>query len=137
MIKAEKITAAVDELYNREQAFAWFNTAAAALGLRPSALFEQFSKRDGGDPVAFITAEFRRQNKTGLLNVIESFIKWSRTAEAAYANPGRNYQVRLCRKPEILDELASTDAETFLHRHPGGKERNYRIIFDGEELYIN
>ena len=101
------------------------------------AIFEQFSKYRSNDPVDFIIAEFRRQKKTRFLSVIESFIKWSRTAESAFSHPGRSFQVRLCRSPEVLDELSSTDPETFMHRHPGGKERIYQIIFDGEELYIN
>lgn len=137
MKNAETITGAVDTLYNQKQAFAWFNTAAAALKLRPSALFEQFSKQRSNDAVKFIQAEFRRKNRTGLLPVIESLINWSRAAEVAFSNPGRSFQVKLCRKPEILDELATTDPETFLQRHPGGKERTYQIVFDGEELYIN
>jgi radical SAM superfamily enzyme YgiQ (UPF0313 family) len=137
MTRAEKLTNAVDSLYNREQAFTWFNTAAAALKIKPSLLFEQFSIQKSSEAVQFIKTEFTRRNRTEFLPVIESLINWSRAAEAAFSNPGRTFTAVLCRRPEVLDELTGTDPETFLRRHPTGKDRTYRITFDGEELYIN
>lgn len=135
--KAEALTNAANILYNREQAFAWFNTAAEALKLKPSVLIENFSKHRNDNALDFIKSEFRRKNKTRILPIVESFIKWSRTAESAFANPGKELHVKLCRKPELLDELVHCSAEEFLRRHPFGKDRSYNLYFDGEELYIN
>ncbi|HAK45834.1 MAG TPA: hypothetical protein DCO79_07945 [Spirochaeta sp.] len=142
MSKAALTTEAVDSLYNKEQAFSWFNTAAAALHRTPSALFESFSRHRNNDALDFIRTEFRRSGKknlqqVNLLQVVESFIRWSRAAESAFANPGREIRVKLCRKPEVLDKLVQNSPEDFLRRHPSGKERSYKIFFDGEELYIN
>ncbi len=137
MRKAEKLTAAVDMLYNREQAFPWFGTAAAALSLTPSELFEKYTGNTNIDAVVFFRREFHRAGLDHLFPVVDSLIRWSRTAEEAFQNPGKPFQVVLCRKPEILDELSNTDPETFLRRYPSGKNKNYSIYFDGEDLYIN
>ena len=136
IIKAAQLTKAVDLLYNREQAFAWFNTAAAALQTLPAELFSNFSRHPNNDVLDFIKTSFRKSNKHRLLPVVESFIRWSRAAETAFANPGKEIAVKLCRKPELLDEMSRISAEDFLRRYPSGKDRNYKLIFDGEELYI-
>ena len=134
--KAANLTRAVDLLYNREQAFAWFNTAASALELTPVEMFEGFNRHRNNDALDFIRDALRRKGNQKLLQVVDSFIRWSRAAETAFANPGREITVKLCRKPEILDELSRFKPEEFLRRHPSGKDRNYRLLFDGEELYI-
>ena len=85
----------------------------------------------------FINAELKRNGKSSFIPVLESFILWSRTAEKALNNPGNEYTVKLCRKPEVLDELADVPVQTFLNRYPDGRIKNYRIFFDGDELYIN
>ena len=136
---AARLTDACDNLYNREQAFPWFMTVAGSLGLRPSELFLKYAGKGDPekDPVHFLRAEFRAAGKSELFEIIESFILWSRTAEAAFASPGQTFTAKLCRKPEILDELASMSAAAFMKRYPSGKSKTYRITFDGSELYIN
>ncbi|MBI9109384.1 MAG: radical SAM protein [Spirochaetales bacterium] len=136
--KAEAITSACNSLYNKEQAFPWFETILKTLELPASALFERYDADSdyGADIIDFLAREFKKAGKEALFQLFESFILWSRTAEAAFANQGTAFQVSLCRKPEQLDELINTDPETFLARHPNDKMKKYQIIFDGEELYI-
>ena len=99
-------------------------------------MFEGFNRHRNNDALDFIRDALRRKGNQKLLQVVDSFIRWSRAAETAFANPGREITVKLCRKPEILDELSRFKPEEFLRRHPSGKDRNYRLLFDGEELYI-
>ncbi|MDC7226515.1 MAG: B12-binding domain-containing radical SAM protein [Spirochaetales bacterium] len=134
---AAKLTEAVDQFYNKEQAFPWFNAVTEAMELTPSELFEAFNRHRNLNVLDFIRAEFYSNGRQKLFPVIESFILWSRTAEQAFANPGREFPVKLCRRPEILDELSGCSPEAFLKRHPNGREKTYTIFFDGEELYIN
>ena len=135
--KAETLTEACDGLYNIEQSFAWFNTAASTLGKSPSEVFDSY--RTGGikDPLKFISREFKLQNKNEYAQVMESFIRWSKAAEKAFQNPGAKINVSLCRKPEILDELAGLSMDKFLRRHPSGKNKSYSLYFDGQELFIS
>jgi len=137
--RAAEITHGCNELYNKEQAFPWFRTVLKALKVPASVLFEKYAKKnkDKDDVIGFLSHEFNSAGKASLFGVIESFILWSRTAEAAFTNPGTTFQVQLCRRPEMLDELAETDVESFLRKHPASKLRKYQIIFDGRELYIN
>lgn len=138
MIKAAKLTEACDLLYNKEQAFAWFNTVTQALEISPSKLLEQFSVHGKKTDIpGFILSELRRQRKNNLIPVIGSFMNWSRTAEAAFNSPGRAFKIKLSHKPELLDKLTTMTAEEFIKRHPQIKERSYEIYFDGEELFIN
>ncbi|MDC7127088.1 MAG: radical SAM protein, partial [Spirochaetales bacterium] len=44
MKKAEKLTEAVDILYNQEQSFSWFNTFSKILETSPSLIFESFNR---------------------------------------------------------------------------------------------
>lgn len=137
--KAAAITSACDKLYNKEQSFPWFRTVVTALKTTSSALFERWAQSGTGeaDVIDFLSREFTKADSRSFFPIIESFILWSRTAEAAFSNPGTPFLVELCRKPEQLDELAGISPEAFLKRYPKPKVRKYQVLFDGQELFIN